>query len=426
MDALPTDLHFVMFPLMAQGHMVPLVDMARILAQRGATVTIITTPLLANRFRPVISRAIDAKLKIQLLELKLPLAEVGLPEGCESFDTISLSEVWAKLTVAIEMLEKPAEDLLRGLCPPPDCMISDFLFPWSTNVANSCRSCPILPNRVEVEADQAAYGILVHTCEELEPEYVREFSKARDKKVWCIGPVSQCNENNLDIAERGNKAVIEEHDCLKWLGEKEPESVLYVCLGSLASVSTQQAIELGLGLESTNRPFIWCIRNQTDELDKWFVEFEERVRDRGLIVHGWAPQVLILSHRAIGGFLTHCGWNSTLESTCAGVPMVTWPFFADQFFNEIFIVEILKIGVRIGVEIPVPFGEQDMFEVLVKTEDVKTAVEYLMQEDEEGKQRRKRARELGKMAKTAMAQGGSSYVNVSSLIQDIETFKTQH
>ncbi|GJR11490.1 hypothetical protein Tco_0794142 [Tanacetum coccineum] len=328
MDALPTDLHFVMFPLMAQGHMVPLVDMARILAQRGATVTIITTPLLANRFRPVISRAIETKLKIQLLELKLPLAEVGLPEGCESFDTISLSEVWAKLTVAIEMLEKPAEDLLRGLCPPPDCMISDFLFPWTTNVANRFNiprlvfhgpGCfwllcmhvvfnskilekiesdterfvlPDLPNRVEVtklhimgsnkpgsadrtgffiravEADQAAYGILVHTCEELEHEYVRKFSKARDKKVWCIGPVSQCNENNLDIAERGNKAVTEEHDCLKWLGEKEPESVLYVCLGSHASVSTQQAIKLGLGLESTNRPFIWCIRNQTDELDK--------------------------------------------------------------------------------------------------------------------------------------------------------------
>ncbi|GJT91921.1 UDP-glycosyltransferase 73E1-like protein [Tanacetum coccineum] len=221
-----------------------------------------------------------------------------------------------------------------------------------------------------VEADKAAHGILLHTCEELEPEYLRGYSKARDKKVWCIGPVSECNENNLDIAERGNKAAIEEHDCLKWLGEKEQESVLYVCLGSLASVSTQQAIELGLGLESTNRPFIWCIRNQTDELDKWFVEFEETVRDRGLIVHGWAPQVLILSHRAIGGFLTHCRWNSKLESICAGVPMVTWPFFADQFFNEIFIVEILKIGVRIGVEIPVPFGEEDMFDVLVKTEDV--------------------------------------------------------
>ncbi|PWA93915.1 UDP-glycosyltransferase 73E1 [Artemisia annua] len=89
-------------------------------------------------------------------------------------------------------------------------------------------------------------------------------------------------------------------------------------------------------------------------------------------------------------------WNSILESTYAGVPMVTWPFFADQFFNKIFIVEILKIGVRMSVEIPVPFGEEDMFEVLVKKEDVKTVVECLMQEDEEGKQRKKRAREFGK------------------------------
>ncbi|XP_071700222.1 UDP-glycosyltransferase 73E1-like [Rutidosis leptorrhynchoides] len=196
---------------------------------------------------------------------------------------------------------------------------------------------------------------------------------------------------------------------------------LTVSLGSIARVSTQQVIEIGLGLELTNQPFIWCLRNKTEELDKWFYEeggFEERVKDRGLIVYGWAPQVLILSHRAVGGFLTHCGWNSVLESICAGLPMVTWPHFADQFINEIFIVEILKIGVRIGVEVPVPLVQEDKTEAIVKKEDVKTAVECLMKDDE-GKRRKKRASELAEMAKNAMAQGGSSYVNVSSLINDI-------
>lgn len=477
----PHDLHFVLFPLMAQGHVVPMVDIARILAQRGVTITIITTPLTANRFKPVIARAVEAKLKIQLLELQLPLAEVGLPEGCETLDKLPSSESSTKLFKAMDLLQQPMEDLIRELSPPPDCIISDFCFPWTTDVARRfniprlvfpgtgcfwllCKhvayNCnimeriesdterfvlPGLPDRVEVtklhiigsskktkddqngffaraiEADIAANGIVVNTFNELEREYVKEYSKARDKKVWCIGPVSLCNKDNQDIVERGNTAAINEHDCLKWLHERESGSVLYVCLGSTVRVSAQQAIELGLGLESTNQPFIWCLRNKTEELDKWLSQegFEERVKDRGLIIHGWAPQVLILSHRAIGGFLTHCGWNSVLESVCAGLPMVTWPHFADQFINETFIVEILKIGVRIGVEIPVPFGEEDKIEVLVKKEDVKTAFECLMNDDEEGKQRRKRATDLAEMAKSAMAEGGSSYVNVSSLIQDI-------
>lgn len=487
MVAPPSNLHFVFFPLMAQGHIVPMVDIARILAERGATITIIATPLVANRFRSVITRAIEAKLKIQLLELPLQLVEVGLPEGCESFDTLPSIESSGKLLAAMDLLEQPAEDLIRELCPPPDCLISDFLFSWTTDVARRFNiprlvfngpGCfyllcmhvvftsnmlegiesdkerfvlPNLPDKVEVtklqiigssktaindqkvfweraiEAEKSAYGIVVHTFNELEPEYVKEYSKAKNTKVWCIGPVSLSNKDNLDIAERGNKAAINEQDCLKWLDEREPRSVLYVCLGSLARVSTQQAIELGLGLEFTNQPFIWCVRNKTKDLEKWFSEqrFKERVRDRGLIVLGWAPQVLILSHQSIGGFLTHCGWNSTLESISAGVPLITWPFFADQFLNETFIVEILKIGVRIGVEIPVLFGEEDKIGVLVKKDDVVKAVQCLMEEDEVGKQRRKRARELAEMAKTAMADGGSSYLNVSSLIQDLtETVKT--
>ncbi|KAI3706695.1 hypothetical protein L6452_24614 [Arctium lappa] len=481
MEMVSSDLHFVLFPLMAQGHVVPMVDIARILAHRGVTVTVITTPLIADRFRPVIARAIEAKLKIQLLELPLRSEKVGLPEGCESCDTLSSFESWVKLQAAMDLLEQPAEDLLRRLSPPPACIISDFLFSWTTNVARRidvprlvfhgpgcfwllCMHVshgsnmideiesdsvpfvlPGLPDRVEVtkrqvtgsskpttddqkafwiraiEAEKAAYGIVVHSFEDLEHEYVKELAKAKDKKVWCIGPISLYNKDSKDIAERGNKAAINEHDCLQWLDGREPGSVIYVCLGSLTRVSTKQAIELGLGLESTNHPFIWCIRNKTEELENWFSEegFEERVRDRGLIVHGWAPQVLILSHRSIGGFLTHCGWNSTLESICAGVPMVTWPHFADQFLNETFIVEILKIGVRIGAEVPVSMADEDTVEALVKKEAVKTAVECLMDDDEDGERRRKKAIEVAKMAERAMEEGGSSYVNVTSLIQDI-------
>ena len=125
------------------------------------------------------------------------------------------------------------------------------------------------------------------------------------------------------------------------------------------------------------------------------------------------------THGAVGGFLTHCGWNSTLEGVTARVPMVTWPHFADQFLNERFMVDVLKIGVKIGMEVPVVAGEQDKFGVMVSKEDVKRAVESLMVKGEEGEGRRKRATELGEMANKAMEEGGSSHVNMRMMIQDI-------
>ncbi|KAJ9559348.1 hypothetical protein OSB04_013962 [Centaurea solstitialis] len=169
----------------------------------------------------------------------------------------------------------------------------------------------------------------------------------------------------------------------------------------------------------SNVSFIWCVRHSNEELEKWLSEegFEERVKDRGIIVRGWAPQVLILSHPAVGGFLTHCGWNSTLEGVSARLPMVTWPQFADQFLNERFIVNILKIGVKIGMEVPVTVGEQ--ISVLVKKANIMAAVKDVMGKEEEGEARRKRAKELAEMSNNAMEEGGSSYINLTLMIQDI-------
>ncbi|KAJ0817663.1 putative UDP-glucuronosyl/UDP-glucosyltransferase, UDP-glycosyltransferase family [Helianthus annuus] len=481
MASLPTSLHFVLFPLMTQGHMIPMVDIARLLAERGSMVTIITTPINANRFKPVTDRAIKDQLKIHILELQLPLTEVGLPEGCENFDLISSQKLFSKLFMAATMLEEPAEIMLRGLTPAPSCIISDNLFAWTNNIAQKFNiprlvfhgpGCftvlcmhiamytkilhdivsdseyfvlPGLQDRIELtimqacswggkdvkeaaafvdgllKAEQDANGIVVNSFQELEPYYVEELAKVKGKKVWCIGPVSLCNKSFLDIAERGSKGSINEHDCLKWLDSREPESVIFVCLGSLARVATEQNIELGLGLESSKKPFLWCIRHSTDELERWLIEegYEERVKDRGLIIRGWAPQLLILSHQAVGGFVTHCGWNSTLEGISAGVPMVTWPHFSDQFINERFIVDVLKIGVKIGMEVPVVVGDQDKFGVVVSKEDIERSIEDLMDKGEEGKARRKRSRELREMTKMSMEDGGSSHLNMTSMIQDV-------
>lgn len=199
--------------------------------------------------------------------------------------------------------------------------------------------------------------------------------------------------------------------------------MIYACLGSLNRLAPSQLIELGLGLEASRRPFIWVIRGgyKREEMEKLLSEdgFEERVKGRGFLIWGWAPQVLILSHPAGGGFLTHCGWNSTVEGICAGVPMVTWPLFAEQFFNEKFVVQVLEIGVRVGVEVVMHWGDEEKFGVLVKKENVKEAVEKVMGEGKEREERRERATKLEQMAKKAIEEGGSSYLNVKLLVEDI-------
>ncbi|KAL0409994.1 UNVERIFIED_CONTAM: UDP-glycosyltransferase 73D1 [Sesamum latifolium] len=273
------------------------------------------------------------------------------------------------------------------------------------------------------EAESNAYGVVVNTFNELEAGCVEEYRNAIDKKVFCIGPVSLCNREVLDKFERGNRASIDEQKCLEWLDSKKPKSVLYACLGSQCRLVPEQLIELGLGLEASKQPFIWVIKtgDRFEEMEKWLMEerFEERIHGRGLLIKGWAPQVLILSHPAISGFLTHCGWNSTIEGVCSGVPMITWPMFAEQFLNEKLIVEILRIGVRVGVELPVRWGEEEKVGVLVMKEQVGNAIGMLMGGGEEGEKRRIRAQDLRSVAMSKMENSGSVHRNISVLIQDI-------
>lgn len=112
------------------------------------------------------------------------------------------------------------------------------------------------------EADLMSDGVILNVFEELEPKYNAEYKKISGStdRVWCVGPVSLCNENKLKRAERGDKASIDKHECTKWLDEQDPCSVVYVSFGSACNLVTAQLIELGLGLEALNKPFIWVIR----------------------------------------------------------------------------------------------------------------------------------------------------------------------
>ncbi|XP_023745954.1 UDP-glycosyltransferase 73C11 [Lactuca sativa] len=476
-------LQFLIIPLMSPGHYIPTIDMAKLLAQHGVKVTIVTTPVNALRFGSILDQAVQSGLPICFLEFPLPSTEFGLPEGCESLDDLPNLGLAKELFLAQSSLQQQVEQYIENSEPKPSCILSGTFLQWPAETAKKFQipriifdgmNCftqminhvlyltkvyesvgesesfvlPGLPDRIELTRSQLsfafnssgskevkefhekvrvseseAYGVIINSFQELEQGYSDEYQKIKEDKVWCVGPLSLCHKDVSEKALRGNKPSINKNECLKWLDSKDNASVIYACLGSISRMEPDQLVELALALESSNRPFIWVVRagHKTPKIEKWIEEdgFEERTRDRGLLIRGWAPQLLVLSHPAIGGFLTHCGWNSTLEGVCAGVPMVTWPQFQEQFYNEKLVVQVLRIGVSVGAQSVVHWGEEEKSGVQIKSEELRKAIEMVMEEGKEGEERRKRAKELGKMAHKAVEEGGSSHQNMRRLIEDI-------
>ncbi|CAL1398221.1 unnamed protein product [Linum trigynum] len=489
----PQVTHFVLFPFMAQGHLIPMVDIAKLLASRpGVHVTIVTTPLNAARIKSSIDRAVnESHLLINLVQLRFPCSEAGLPENCENIDMLPTLNSAIGIFKAAALMEPEVESLFETLNPPPSCIISDFCLAYTNRVAKKfsvprisfhgfccfnllCLHCiklhgeevdrlsagsedeyfvlPGFPGGIEytraqlpmrpanggsgetkdevvvddiTKAESDAYGVIVNTFEELEAEYLKGYKEAKQGRVWCVGPVSLTNRLELDKLERGNSssstATVDQ--CISWLDEKEENSIIYVCLGSICNLSSVQLIELALGLEASEKEFVWVIREteKTKELFEWMTDegFEERVSGKGMVIRGWVPQVFILSHPSVGGFLTHCGWNSSLEGISVGIPLVTWPLFADQFSNEKLIVEVARIGVKVGAERPTYIDGKEVTESVVTKEQVERAVKLAMDGGEEGEGRRKRARKLAEIAKQAVKNEGSSHRNLTMLIEDI-------
>ncbi|PKU72328.1 UDP-glycosyltransferase 73C5 [Dendrobium catenatum] len=396
---------------MAQGHMIPAVDMARLLADGGATISFITTPINAARIRPIIDRIHNSALPIRFIELRFPSAEAA-------------ENLLKPFVEALPLLCPQLESYLQqSSTPKPDCIIADNWHYWTVEVARKF-GIPRL-----VFHGQSCFSIYCSTVlrrrkmlDEIEDDFqVFELPEMPEKievmkaQVWTIGPLSLYNKHVEDRASRGKPSSIDGGVLLQWLNGKTSNSVILVSFGSISRNAFPQIIEIGYALEASKIPFIWVVK----ETDKWMSEFEERTRLTGLVIRGWAPQSVILSHEAVGGFMTHCGWNSTLEAIAAGVPMVTWPRFGDQFLNERMVVDVLKVGVAVGVKLPptkvvMAAGEKGLR--VVRREEVEEAVRKLMGRGEEAEERRKRVREFGVMASKAMEDGGSSFHNLKDLI----------
>ncbi|TVU32999.1 hypothetical protein EJB05_24768, partial [Eragrostis curvula] len=479
----PSPPHFVIVPLVAQGHTIPMVDLARLLAERGARASLITTPLNGARLRGVADQAARAKLPLEIVELPFP-PDSGLPPGCENVDQVVDTNHFVPMLDALQKLAGPLEAYLRAQKRRPSCIISDWCNPWTAGVARRLGiprlffhgpSCfyslcdlnaaahglheqtvaadeqekfvvPGMPVRVEVtkatapgffnspgwevireeamDAMRTADGAVVNTFLDLEDQFVECYEAALRKPVWTLGPLCLCNRDAEAMASRGNKPDVQQSALTAWLDEQTPDSVVFVSFGSIARKLPKQLFEVGHGLEDSGKPFLWVVKGAeaaTPEVQEWLLNLESRTAGRGLVVRGWAPQLAILSHPAVGGFVTHCGWNSLLESIAHGVPVVTWPHFADQFLNERLVVDVLGVGVPVGVTAPVMIFDDES--VPVAREDVVRAVSELMGGGEEAVERRRKAREYGEKARRAMEKGGSSYENLTQLIQSFSQRK---
>ncbi|KQJ93958.1 UDP-glycosyltransferase 73E1 [Brachypodium distachyon] len=477
--------HFILVPLPAHGHVIPMVDLARLLASRGARASLLTTPLNVARLRGTADAGQAARfrapLDLELVELPFSPVNFGLPPDCQNADKVTDNAQFHSFLLAVRELAGPFEAYVRALEHRPSCIVYDWCNSWTAAVAGSLGiprlffqgpSClyslcdlmayehrlrekvaaadgdeetmhvvPGVPVPVKVTKEtvpgwfyahgcewlldeamaamRTADGAVVNTFLELEADFVACYEAALGMPVWTLGPFCLVNNRDDDAEDkpRGSERVI-----TAWLDAQAPGSVVYVSFGSVARKLPRQLVEVGHGLEDSGEPFLWVVKESelaSPGVRPWLDALEARTAGRGLVVRGWAPQLAVLSHRAVGGFVTHCGWNSLLESIAHGVPAVTWPHFADQFVNEQLAVDVLGVGLPVGATTPVMILGDDAA-APVKRGDIARAVSALMGGGEEAEQRRRKAKELGEKARGAMEEGGDSYEKLTRLIESFE------
>ncbi|GLT91292.1 hypothetical protein SLE2022_091860 [Rubroshorea leprosula] len=235
--------------------------------------------------------------------------------------------------------------------------------------------CPIWVKEIE-----GSIALMFSTCDDLERPFLSYMADQMGVPAFGVGPLLPENYWNptsgsliSDRQIRGDnrQSNVTEDDVIQWLDRKPRGSVLYIAFGSEVGPTTEEYSELAGALAETTRPFIWAIQSGSGYTADGL---ESKVGDRGLIIYGWAPQLLILSHQSTGGFLSHCGWNSTSEAIGRGVRILAWPIRGDQYHNAKMVVNQLKIGGRVA---------EDMSE-MVKKEDIKKGIEKVMGDEEMG------------------------------------------
>ncbi|KAI4299846.1 hypothetical protein L6164_033269 [Bauhinia variegata] len=254
-------------------------------------------------------------------------------------------------------------------------------------------------------------GVVINTIQELEPHALDSLSHLNLPPVYPIGPVLDFVGFDPDPAHL--KHISE------WLDQQPPSSVVFLCFGSMGSLTSAQVKEIAIGLERAGLRFLWALReppksklndpNDFSNLEDVLpIGFLERTAEIGLVC-GWVPQVQILAHKAIGGFVSHCGWNSILESLWYGVPIATWPIYAEQHLNAFEMVK--ELGLALVMRLDYRKGD------LVCAEEVERVIRNLMDGGDD--QIRTKVKEMKEKCRVAKLENGSSHKNLMTLIEEL-------
>ncbi|XP_047947303.1 UDP-glycosyltransferase 83A1-like [Salvia hispanica] len=455
--------HVLAIPFPAQGHVTPLLKLSRLIASHGHfKVTFVNTHFIHNKL---------AASTDPLDDVVLASISDGLPDDSDRTDAFELweslnSTMSAHLTELIESINASNCD------EKISCIIADVTLGWVLEIAprfgaesvgfnpTSAASFAIIlqiPNLIhqgKLDCDGNLKGSenYVRLADEIPAWRKDEFGwsfpldlktqklllecclsgekAARSRSNWLLCNTfyelepSACDLNPkllpigplLASKTRAScsSLCVEDMSCIRWLDERAIASVIYVSFGSLAVLSGRQLQELALGLELSGQPFLWVVRSNFT-IDGSKVEYPEGFLERvcggrglGKVVE-WAPQERVLSHPSVGCFLSHCGWNSTLEGLAEAVPFLCWPYFADQYHNQSYICDKWKVGLRI---------EQDG-DGIRSRDEVKKKIEILVGDDG----MRVNALRLKEIAKKSVGQEGSSFVNFHRFIDHLMVYK---
>uniref|UniRef100_A0A0D9XDZ3 Glycosyltransferase n=1 Tax=Leersia perrieri TaxID=77586 RepID=A0A0D9XDZ3_9ORYZ len=433
------NIHVLLLPFPVQGHINPLLQFGKRLASHsGVRCTLAATRFVVSSTKPtpssvhvaVFSDGCDGGGPDELGGVGAAYFERLESAGSQTLDALLRSESelgrpvdvvvydafapWAQPTCAVDILYAHA---WSGRVPPPPLRPEQVRgldgLPCQLEVRDmptflSDTSYPpcfrqLLVNQF-LGLDTAEH-VLVNSFYDLEPQEAEYLASTwRAKMIGPTVPSAFLDKRLPDDVSYG----IHLHtpmtaESKAWLDAQQPRSVLYVSFGSMASLGPDQMGEVAEGLYGSGKPFLWVVRaTETGKLPEGFAA--GKAKGRGLIVP-WCPQLEVLSHPSVGCFMTHCGWNSTVEALSAGVPMVAMPNWSDQTTNAKYIQDVWRVGVRVR---PDDGG-------VVRSAEVERCVREVM-EGEMREELRTKALEWSGKAKKSMSEGGASDVSISDFL----------
>ncbi|KAI6676934.1 hypothetical protein NL676_037730 [Syzygium grande] len=466
--------HVLLFPYPAQGHMLPHLDLAHQLSLRGLALTVLVTPKNLPLLNPLLSahpsihtlvlpfpphpklppgvehvrdigNAGNVHVMSALSALRLPLAkwfashpnpplailsdfflgwtldladELGIPRiaffSSSAFVTTAADFCWRNA----ESVKKASADAVELSDLPGAPSFPEEDLPFMFRFYREADPDWEIVKRGML-GNMASWGCVFNTFDHLEGQYLEHLRRRIGHgRVYGVGPLNLIGLD--DLSGRGDLGVGAGagSDVLGWLDGCPDGSVLYVCFGSQKMMTREQMEALASGLEASGARFVWVVKTGTaEQAEEGYGEvpdgFEARVAGRGRVVRGWAPQVPILGHRAVSGFLSHCGWNSVQEAVVAGKMVLAWPMEADQFVNARLLAEDMGAAVRVcGGPDTVPDADQ-----------LGRAIAGTMRED---LPERARAKELRRKALEAVEPGGgSSWRGLDELVVELGQLQKQ-